>query len=660
MKINRVYIKNFGGISDREYILSDRLNVIFGENESGKSTFLSFIRFVFYGAKKSRAKELSFRDKYMPWSGQDMCGEVEFTLNGTVYSLSRSISATGRKKDVTLINKTTGDTITDTDEIGTDIFKMSEEAFLKTLFLGAEGAQITSDGELLSKISNVAQSGDEKVSYQEICAEINDMIADISSPRRSKALIPALEKQLEILQSKKEEAQTLYEQKSELSKELDEISSELNSAIALKTKLTDTKSKAKQYADWISYKKAYEKLTDAENSYKCSLDADDTVNNKYDFLKSISAEEEQIILKDNSADISSIKMQEVLLTDKANTNKKICIVSAIISVVCTVFGFLFPVAFLGTALFALLTVYFVLSHKKLINSISDITKKTVDIEQTKNDILKKYNIENTEHYKLLKRESADLQAREELKKSNFETLKRIYDERKAEYDILSAHIIEHYGSLDNLECEKVDIDDNTISQQIKSADEKILNLTAESAKIKSNGESAEGISQEIANINREIKDLKEAHAEANEKLRILNLASEILQQSYEELKSNFAPRLAKSTANIFNTLTGGKYVELIVNDAFEIQIKNDGKYEFSNFFSSGTIQQLYFSLRLGIIELIMGNYPLFIDDAFITYDDSRFKNASDFLKDYSENNQIIFCTCHTRESNMQGAEVLKF
>ena len=63
MKINRVYIKNFGGISDREYILSDRLNVIFGENESGKSTFLSFIRFVFYGAKKSRAKELSFRDR---------------------------------------------------------------------------------------------------------------------------------------------------------------------------------------------------------------------------------------------------------------------------------------------------------------------------------------------------------------------------------------------------------------------------------------------------------------------------------------------------------------------------------------------------------------------------------------------------------------------
>ncbi len=660
MKINRVYIKNFGGIADREYILSDGLNVIFGENESGKSTFLSFIRFIFYGAKKSRAKELSFREKYMPWSGEDMCGEVEFTLNGTEYSLSRRVSPTGRKKDITFINKSTGDTITDTDDLGTGIFKMSEEAFLKTLFLGAEGAQITSDGELLSKISNVAQSGDEKVSYQEICAEINEMIADISSPRRSKALIPALGKQLEILESKKVEAQNLYKQKSELSKKLDEINSELDNAIALKTKLNDTKNKAKQYSDWISYKKAYEKLKDAENSYKSSSNADAIDNIKYDFLENISAEEEQIILKDNSADISSFKMQEVLLADKAKTNKKICIVCAIISAICTVLGILYPVAFAGTVLFALLTVYFTLSHKKLISNVSDITKKISDIEQTKNDVLKKYNIESTEHYKLLKRESADLQAREELKKSNSETLKRIYDERKTEYDILSAHIIEHYGSLDNLECEKVDIDEITISQQIKSADEKILNLTAESAKIKSNAESAEGISQEIANINRETKDLKEAYTEASEKLRILNLASEILQQSYEELKSNFAPRLAKSTANIFNTLTGGKYGELIVNDAFEIQIKNDGKYEFSNFFSSGTIQQLYFSLRLGIIELIMGNYPLFIDDAFITYDDLRFKNASDFLKVYSENNQIIFCTCHTRESNMQGAEVLKF
>ncbi len=662
MKINRVYIKNFGGISDREYILSDGLNVIFGENESGKSTFLSFIRFIFYGAKKSRAKELSFRDKYMPWSGEDMSGEIEFTSNSTEYSLSRTISATGRKKDVTFINKTTGDTlpVPDADEIGTELFKLSEDAFLKTLFLGAEGAQITSDGELLTKISNVSQSGDENISYQSICAQINNMIADLSSPRRNKAIIPALERQLEILKEKKEDAQILYEKKNVLSINLEEVTLKLDEAISTKTKLNDMIAKAKKYTDWQTYKKAGEKLKEAEQLYKNSLSTEETINAKYDFLNDITDEEEQIILKDNSLDISSAKTQEILLGDKVSTSKKIAILCIILSVISAIAGIFSPISFIGTAFLILFAVHFILSSKKFKREIVQITNKIIAAEQEKSKILKKYNLESTEHYKLLKRENADLSEREELNKSNSNALKEIYNGRKYGFDALTLQVIERYGSIENLECEKVDIDEITISEQIKSVDEKILNLTAERATIKNNINSAEDISQELTNIESEINYLNLSLKEANEKLRILNLATEILNQSYEELKGNFAPRLAKTTASIFNKLTGGKYGELIVNDEFQIQLKSDGKYEISKFFSSGTIQQLYFSLRLGIIELIMGNYPLFIDDAFITYDDSRFKNASDFLKDYSENNQIVFCTCHTRESNMQGAQVLKF
>lgn len=662
MKINRVYIKNFGGISDREYILSEGLNVIFGQNESGKSTFLSFIRFIFYGAKKQRSKELSFRDKYMPWNGEDMSGEIEFTLNDAEYFLSRSISATGRKKDITFINKTTGDTVgvSDADELGTELFNMSEQSFLKTLFLGAEGAQISSDGELLSKISNVAQSGDEKVSYQAICDVINNMIADLSSPRRSKAIIPALEKKLDVLKSQKAEAQQLYEQKSMLAQRLASINADLDNAIRTKTNLSEQSAKARQYADYIAYEKICSKLKEAEDAYKSILESSNGSDDKYEFLKNISPDEEKILLKDNSADISAAKMQEILLADKAKSAKTFSIISVIMGVLCIAAGVFYPIAFAGTAVLAALAVYFLVSSNKIRDSIADITDEISKSEKNKSDILIKYNLDSTEHYKILKRESADIAAREELRKSKADMVKGIYDERKAEFEALSSALTEKYGSTDNLRCEKTDIDEMSIAAQMKVIDEDILRYTADSAKIKRDAESAEGIAQQISNLTQEIKDLNESYDEANEKLRILNLAAEILEHSYEELKSNFAPRLARATARIFNSLTDGKYGELIVNDAFEIQIKNDGKYENSNFFSSGTIQQLYFSLRLGIIELIMGNYPLFIDDAFITYDDARFNNAAGFLNDYSKRNQIIFCTCHHRESNMMGAQVLKF
>lgn len=662
MKLNRIYIKNFGGISDREYILTDGLNVIFGQNESGKSTFLSFIRFIFYGAKKQRGKELSFRDKYMPWNGKDMSGEIEFSLNGTEYSLSRTVSATGRKKDVNLINKTTGDTIaiSDGDELGTELFKMSEQAFLKTLFLGAEGAQISSDGELLSKISNVAQSGDEKISYQAVCDEINDMIADLSSSRRSKAIIPALEKQLAALEEKRTESETLYNQKSLLAEKLASINSSLDNALRTKSLLNEQSAKAKQYSEYVAYEKASAKLKEAEEAYKNILNSGEDSNEKYAFLNDISPDEEQILLKDNSAEISATKMEEVLLKDKAKSSKTFAVFSAVLAILCAVAGVIFLPVFIGTTVCAALSVYFFITSGKNSKRIIDINNDLSAAEKKKTDILNKYNLESVEHYKQLKRESSDAAARDELHKSKLDMAMGIYNDRKAEFNSLHSSITEKYGDADNFRCEPADADESAISAQIKVIDEDILRYTAESARIKSDAESADGLAQEIANINREINDLNEAYDEAKEKLRILNLASELLEQSYEELKGNFAPRLAKATADIFNALTGGKYGEVIVNDAFEIQVKNGGKYENSIFFSSGTIQQLYFSLRLGIIELIMGNYPLFIDDAFITYDDSRFNNAAGFLKDYSKNNQIIFCTCHQRESQMDGAEVLNF
>ncbi len=661
MKINRVYIKSFGGIADREYVLSDGLNIIFGENESGKTTFLSFIRFVFYGAKKSRGKELSFRDKYMPWSGADMSGEIEFMSDGISYSLSRTVSASGRKKDVTYINKTTGDTVSvKDDEIGLKLFGLSEEAFLKTLFLGAEGSMISSDGELLAKISNAAQSGDDGISYQSISGELNEMIAELIAPRRAKAVIPSIEKRIELLNAEKTEAERLYQLKSTADERLNIVKSNLKAAENKKKDLADNLKKSEQYDDYCSYIQSRKKLAEAEEAYKSAIDKDSSGSDKYSFIKNITPQEEQLILKDNTADISAAKMQAVLLADKSKTLKALSVTFGIASVLCILCAIFSPIVFVAAAAFAALCIFFILSYKKKLKSIEELNSGIENIEKEKNAVLNKYNLENTEHYKLIRREASDEAARAELKNEKLAMAKKIYEERMAEHEGLLKLLTEKHGNIDGLECSKPDIDSNLISSQLSSIDSDILRYTAEAAALTKEAEASEGIAQKLSELNNEISDLLSARSEAEDKLRILQLADELLKESYEELKSNFAPRLAKSTAAIFNQLTGGKYGELIVNDEFEIQIKKDGKYENSKFFSSGTIQQLYFSLRLGIIELIMGNFPLFIDDAFITYDDARFEGSTDFLRNYSENNQIIFCTCHARESGMDGANVLKF
>ena len=44
MIITEIYIKNFGMLSDRHIRFTDDVQIIYGENESGKSTLHAFIR----------------------------------------------------------------------------------------------------------------------------------------------------------------------------------------------------------------------------------------------------------------------------------------------------------------------------------------------------------------------------------------------------------------------------------------------------------------------------------------------------------------------------------------------------------------------------------------------------------------------------------------
>jgi len=68
MYIKKIQVNNFGKLKNKEIDLKNGINVIYGENESGKSTLLCFITSMFYGINKNKnGKEISNLDKYTPW-----------------------------------------------------------------------------------------------------------------------------------------------------------------------------------------------------------------------------------------------------------------------------------------------------------------------------------------------------------------------------------------------------------------------------------------------------------------------------------------------------------------------------------------------------------------------------------------------------------------
>ena len=65
MKINNLKINGFGKIENKEINLENKINIIYGKNESGKSTLLKFILKIFYGTSKNKkGKEISDFEKY--------------------------------------------------------------------------------------------------------------------------------------------------------------------------------------------------------------------------------------------------------------------------------------------------------------------------------------------------------------------------------------------------------------------------------------------------------------------------------------------------------------------------------------------------------------------------------------------------------------------
>ena len=99
MKVEEIKINAFGTLKNKEINLSDKINIIHGKNESGKSTLLAYIKTAFYGISRNKnGKEISDYDKYKPWSGEEFSGKIKYTLdNGEQFEIFRAFNKKNNK-----------------------------------------------------------------------------------------------------------------------------------------------------------------------------------------------------------------------------------------------------------------------------------------------------------------------------------------------------------------------------------------------------------------------------------------------------------------------------------------------------------------------------------------------------------------------------------
>ncbi|MBN1891809.1 MAG: AAA family ATPase [Clostridiales bacterium] len=152
-------------------------------------------------------------------------------------------------------------------------------------------------------------------------------------------------------------------------------------------------------------------------------------------------------------------------------------------------------------------------------------------------------------------------------------------------------------------------------------------------------------------IEERIEETNDRIARAREYYEALKLASEAMSDAAKEMESIFAPQVNEIAGQYLSKLTEKRYAALRFDREFKVEIsdRQDGMYHEADYFSAGTVDQIYLALRLAIADLIDPSddkLPILLDDALVQYDDDRAKRAVRLFKDLSSRRQIIMFTCH--------------
>ncbi len=645
MKINKLKINSYGKLKEKEINFQDGINLIYGQNEAGKSTLIKFITNSFYGiSKNKKGKEVSDFDKYKPWSGEEFSGKLEYELdNKEKYEIYRDFS----KKNPKIFNENMEDISKEFNidkNKGNEFFyeqtKIDEDLFLSTLAINQSEVKLENQAQnfLIQKIANLAQTGDDSISFKRVIDRINRrQLDEIGTERSREKPINIVARNLQELTNEKENLEKyrnfkydFEDKENDLNDEILNLENENN--FLREIKLQNENEKIEN-----------EKIKIKENIEKENLEKINLLNNKINELKINNKNILERYLEKNSKNknnkINKNKIKNKLI-------KKLNIIF-ILLIIINILQFIIIKNNIFKYIFLLTVPTFLIFYIFLINKEKNKIKNNEKIEKNKfNEInLQLMNLENEK--KLI----------ENNQKNNIDELNKIKNEFNLKNNLEKEKIknkylnkieknkINNFINLNNLENINFEIEKNQKNLNNKKIELHTLNLDKKN--IEPQLDNLSKIEEELVNNNNKMSTLQNLNIS-------MNLAKEVLNEAYEKMKNSVTPKFTENLSNNISNITNGKYDKVMFNESEGLIVAlENGDYVPVNRFSIGTIDQLYLSLRLSMInELSDESVPIFLDEAFAFYDDDRLENILEYLNTKFSDRQIIIFTCTNREKNI--------
>ena len=644
MKINKIKINSYGKIKNKEINLENHLNIIYGKNESGKSTIVNFINNILFGISKNKnGKEISDFEKYAPWDSTEYSGKIIYELeNKNKYEIFREFN----KKNPKIFDEK-GNEISDEYNInkknGSEFFyeqtNFNLNMYLSTAVSQQQEVKIGRENQymMIQKISNLLGTGEDSVSYQKTIDKLNKMqLEKIGTERSREKPINIIQKKLEENNKKIEELKNNKNIQFEIQEKINEIENKINKENIKNNLLKEIKNIYDKTEINKEKMKIKEKINE-ENNYK-KIDLNKKINNK---------NLENNDIKNNNDVLEKNKKIKNKIFKKYNLILFILIILNIIS-------FIFipeKINYLKYILFLPILIIIFIYLFKIIN----INKK---IKKIKNNI--NNNLENNQ------KEINELNNQYKLINENFEKINNEIEKEKNKNIFLfnseKNNLIKKYSIKLNKEEINEIINYNNIEKNTILIENKIDNLKYELNKLEFKKDNIEKELENLSNLEEEQEILSQQLSELNEENESIELAKNLFEKAYEKMKNDISPEFTNKLSTIISKITNNKYNRLIFNDEQGLIVELDnGNYIPAERLSIGTIDQLYLSLRLAMLdEITKENMPIILDETFAYFDDERLKNILLFLDKEYYNKQIIIFTCTKREKLILEQNLINF
>lgn len=620
MIIKEIQLTNFGKFNHKNVSLEPGLNIIYGENEAGKTTLHTFIRGMLFGIEKQRGKA-SGRDvysKYEPWENpSNYQGIMRIENDGTNYRIERNFNREHRLFRV--INEDEGIELTE-EQIEELFAGLDENCYYNTISISQLGSVTDKELEVILKnyAANLGATKSMEIDIKEAFSDLDIQKKKIITENKIgeediiKKSVKLTTEQLEItereqhkiissIEQKKENVNHLLEKKKELSaldkKRLEELAKQ-------------NERKDKLYQDAISYTNEVEKYS-----------------NQLEQIKNHKKELESSLLEKG---IDSHETMEALMDKIMNkSNMPVTFVILALAFVGAAIGFV-----VGNLQFITIKEYYM--RPAICMGIAFILFVLAIIRYC---FKKKHKKRKFEILKELRLTSDKLEAAK-----HEEIYVRRQLETKQEALNQTQEIIKQE--------ENTQVSSDDYSDEIREieAQERTLNDGVSKAQfaLEQKKENEIELEKRIEELKRRLENIKKA----KEEIHAIEEAKRNIEEIANEIRSSFGKRLNKQASYYMSKITNGKYDNITIDERLNITINNKKSLIPSSRLSKGTIEQMYMALRLAAADIIFekDKKPILLDDAFVMYDNKRMGNTLKFMAESME--QVVLFSCHTREKVM--------